>query len=281
MDILLNDILHLSAAEIEDSKIELNMQYGDRPVRDLWLESPKEEKESGTCKCSFWGWYGGQRNYFPGQKAFSFCRMPSQDEWLFISAARIKDTPKDDWAVFDVLEEYAHLFGRLIIRCYKGDTFARYTFNLSKYLNNATVKEILPCMYDGIDFSGYDNVCVSFKELETIISRQKRDWVNALSNQKAVYLITDNHTGKQYVGSATSESGMLLARWTNYVANGHGGNKELKTLVDEKGFDYVRENFQFSILENYNSKVDDGVILSRESWWKSALRTREFGYNKN
>ena len=34
-------------------------------------------------------------------------------------------------------------------------------------------------------------------------------------------------------------------------------------------------------LENYNAKVDDGVILERESWWKEILQTREFGYNDN
>ena len=53
------------------------------------------------------------------------------------------------------------------------------------------------------------------------------DWIGALENQKAVYLIADLKLGKFYVGSATSNSGMLLQRWSNYVTNGHGGNKEL------------------------------------------------------
>ena len=39
--------------------------------------------------------------------------------------------------------------------------------------------------------------------------------------------------------------------------------------------------FQYSILENYNAKVDDDIILSRESWWKEIFKSREFGYNKN
>lgn len=83
------------------------------------------------------------------------------------------------------------------------------------------------------------------------------------------------------MGSATSDNGMLLQRWRSYAANGHGGNKELIALVNEQGFDYVRSNFQYSILENYNSKVDDSVILDRESWWKEVLQTRKFGYNSN
>ena len=57
---------------------------------------------------------------------------------------------------------------------------------------------------------------------------------------------------------------MLLQRWSNYVENGHGGNIELKKLVEEKGFDYVKKYFQYSILENYNAKIDDHIILERE-----------------
>jgi hypothetical protein len=61
----------------------------------------------------------------------------------------------------------------------------------------------------------------------------------------------------------------------------NGGNKELVTLVNEKGFDYVKQNFQYAILENYNAKIDDKVVLKRESWWKETLQSRSFGYNKN
>ena len=74
---------------------------------------------------------------------------------------------------------------------------------------------------------------------------------------------------------------MLLQRWSSYVANGHGGNKELVELVKTKGFEYVKENFQYSILENYNAKVDDQFILQRESWWKDTLQSRKWGYNCN
>ena len=74
---------------------------------------------------------------------------------------------------------------------------------------------------------------------------------------------------------------MLLQRWSNYVSNGHGGNKELEALVECEGFDYVKDNFQYSILENYNAKVDDSIILDRESWWKETLQSRVWGYNRN
>lgn len=96
-----------------------------------------------------------------------------------------------------------------------------------------------------------------------------------------MYLITDTSNGKLYVGSATAQYGMLLQRWTNYIDNGHGGNVELKHIVNTKGFDYVKENFQYSVLENYNARMDDNYILGREKWWKDTLCTKQFGYNKN
>ncbi|MEO2627654.1 GIY-YIG nuclease family protein, partial [Blautia wexlerae] len=143
------------------------------------------------------------------------------------------------------------------------------------------VNQILPATFDGYDFPGYDQVRLSYEQLEIIIRQNKKDWRAALENQKAVYLITDKNNGKLYVGSATSDYGMLLQRWSNYVENGHGGNIELKKLVEEKGFDYVKKYFQYSILENYNAKIDDHIILERESWWKDTLQSRKHGYNAN
>ena len=118
MDLLLNDVLHLTQEEIGNSKIEFNMQAGSggQPFLDRWLKHSEEEKSTGTCKdCSYWGWYGKQRNFYPEQWVFSFARM-SEDEWLLISAAQIIDTPTDDWATVQVLEKYIPLFGRLIIK---------------------------------------------------------------------------------------------------------------------------------------------------------------------
>ena len=98
-----------------------------------------------------------------------------------------------------------------------------------------------------------------------------------MENQKAVYLIVDTKTGKKYVGSACGDN-MLLGRWRNYIANGHGGNKLLKPL----DFEYIKENFKYSILEIFKSSVDDEIIRNRESFWKEVLLTRgEFGYNDN
>ena len=148
-------------------------------------------------------------------------------------------------------------------------------------MDELEVIELLPTAYDGDDFPGYENIRLSFSQLEAIICNKRSGCLDALRNQKAVYLITDTKNGKLYVGSATAQYGMLLQRWTKYVVNGHGGNAELKRIVDTKGFDYVKKNFQYSVLEIYNAKMDDHYILRREAWWKGTLCTRQYGYNKN
>ena len=58
-----------------------------------------------------------------------------------------------------------------------------------------------------------------------------------------MYLITDTKTGKLYVGSATSQYGMLLQRWKSYIDNGTGGNKALEELKAKKGFDYIKKYY--------------------------------------
>jgi hypothetical protein len=52
-------------------------------------------------------------------------------------------------------------------------------------------------------------------------------------------------------------------------------------LIKENGIDYARKNFQFSILEYRSMKTDDKIIIEREQYWKRALLSGTFGYNKN
>lgn len=164
---------------------------------------------------------------------------------------------------------------------FREGAFDFQTSQQNRICDELVVNQILPTTFDGYDFPGYDNVKLTYRQLETVIHQNKKDWTAALENQKGVYLITDTNNGKMYVGSATSNHGMLLQWWSNYVANGHGGNKELVELVTREGFDYVKMFFQYSILENFNAKVDDRIILKRESWWKETLKSRIFGYNSN
>lgn len=93
------------------------------------------------------------------------------------------------------------------------------------------VSQLLSDVYTNQGFPGYDSVCLSYSELKSALERYKSEWIAALSNQKAVYLIRDKYNGKVYVGPATSQKGILLSRWKSYTANGHGGNKILQNLV--------------------------------------------------
>ena len=151
MELMLKSILGLSEEQIKNSKIELNMKDGSggKEYLSLWLNHTDYEKEEGLCtECSYWGWYGNKRNFYPGQWAFSFIRMTG-DEWLMVSAAEILEVPKGERAKVRILEAYKPFFGRLIIKYYKGQKFARFVFNMNPIASVAVVKEILPCLYSG------------------------------------------------------------------------------------------------------------------------------------
>jgi hypothetical protein len=94
-----------------------------------------------------------------------------------------------------------------------------------------------------------------------------------------VYLIVDQRTGKQYVGSASGEGG-ILSRWTAYASTGHGGNKQLmQPLAVAPG--YAREAFTFTILHTLPRSMTRTEVLDYESKYKRKLGSRAFGLNSN
>jgi len=273
--ILLKDLLLFSDDELANVKIKFNQHNGSEDPMDLYRSNPE------IINTQWLFWNEKRRYFYEGQIAVCFLKL-SYDMWLLTTIKRVtKDLGISGGVSFEgeEIEKYKPFFGRVIVQYHKTSMAqGRYFSELQEEL---IVNQILPDVYDGEDFPGYDKVRLSYDQLEVIIRRGKKDWIAALGNQKAVYLISDKNTGKLYVGSATSDTGMLLQRWSNYVADGHGGNKELAELVAHEGFDYVKKHFQYSILENYNAKVDDHIILERESWWKETLLTRAWGYNSN
>lgn len=283
MELLLNDVLHLSQEEISNSKIEFNMNEGSggQAYIDKWLKHSESDKANGLClDCSYWGWYGNKRNFLPRQWVFSFLRM-GDDKWLFISAAEIVDVPENDRACVEIQKKFSPLFGRLVIKCKKGNTFSRYVFNLSKYIEQAVVCEILPCIYSGEQFDGYDKVHLPFHRLDDIFAgRILPTYYEALQKVSGVYCLTDKSNGKLYIGSATGEGG-VAQRWGNYIDSKHGGNKKLIELYEKKGKKHFEENFTYTILEYYSLSYDKEKILERESYWKKCFDTINNGYNDN
>lgn len=280
--IKLNDILHLTEEEVNNSKIELNMTEGreGEPYIEKWLALSDKEKQSGITDCSYWPRYGNQSNYHIGQKVFSFVRM-DYDEWLFISAAKILDVPMDRRSKVEILEEYKSLFGRLIMKFHKRDTRGRYTFNLNYLKDTEEIIEILPSLYSGEQFEGYDNVNLDYKKLKDILNGKiMPTYYEALKKITGIYCLTDTSNGKLYIGSATGEEG-VAQRWGNYLSSKHGGNKKLIKLYEKKDDKYFEKYFTFTLLEYFGLSYDPEKIREREKYWKKCLNTVENGYNDN
>lgn len=180
-----------------------------------------------------------------------------------------------------LLEDYKEYRKRLIVKFeQKGRTFERWYFSLND--NDIEIYELSPSQ-NLKEFNGYQNVSLTQKELQYIVSDTEPSWKLALSSVKAVYVITDMKTGKLYVGSASGNNQGLWQRWQCYAdfKDLTGGNKEFEQLVNENGKDYISKNFKYSILEIFDTKTKQEYILERESYWKKVFETKKFGMNKN
>lgn len=132
-------------------------------------------------------------------------------------------------------------------------------------------------------FSGFDKLILTFDELKEIIENQAttyESWKVALSSVNAIYLIVDKATGTQYVGSAYSNNHGLWGRWSSYIAtSGHGGNKEMMTVMNENP--ERCHDLQFSVLQILPKTVTSDEVSRTESLWKEKLLTKKFGWNDN
>jgi hypothetical protein len=272
--IMLSDLLKMSDTDLQRAKVRFNMFGGGESHLDHYRKDPESVNTEALL------WRHSQKYFRVGELAVSLLKI-GFDSWLLTTIKSItKDLEIRDGVNYEAeeLAEFRPLYGRLVVKYHKSHQVQHRW--LREVIGQMEVSQLLPSTFDGYDFPGYDRVRLNYSQLETIIDREKPDWINALKSQKAVYLITDLSDGKQYVGSATGDN-MLLQRWRDYVSNGHGGNKRLEAIIKEKGFEHVKDCFQYSILENYNARVDDNLILERESWWKETLGTRAFGLNDN
>ena len=273
-EILLEDLIQLNKYSSR-VKVRFNQYNGHDDPMEVYKANPNEVNSQWLF------WRTNVRNFCVGDIAICLLKI-ANDKWLLTTVKRVtKEFYVKNGINYDgkELEEYKQYYGRTIVTYHK-DHQAQCC-NYERIQSKFVVNQILPDVFDGADFPGYDNVRLPYWQLHNIVTTHKKSWVAALENQKAVYLITDINNGKLYVGSATSDNGMLLARWNTYVNNGHGGNLCLQEIIEKEGFEYIQKYFQYSILENYNAKVDDKVVLNRESWWKETLGSRIFGYNKN
>ena len=147
-------------------------------------------------------------------------------------------------------------------------------------INNKAVVEILREGYV-MPFPGYDKVNITFERLVEIIKNLdgNKEWKVSLAAVAGVYLIVDEKTGRQYVGSASGEEGGILGRWKDYAkSGGHGGNKKLKELIF-KDKDYAKKYFRFSILHILSKTLARKEVIKWEEIYKEKLGTRAMGLN--
>ncbi len=131
------------------------------------------------------------------------------------------------------------------------------------------------------NFEGFDKVVLSYDRLKEIIEDVEDvygDWHTALKSVNGIYLIADNESGKQYVGSAYGSDG-LFGRWSSYVQSHHGGNKLMKEEICYHPDRY--HSFQFSILQILPKTMSPEEIINTESLWKTKLQSIKFGMNDN
>lgn len=175
------------------------------------------------------------------------------------------------------IQSTAELEGRLFLRSsYK---------SRSSYLRGETltddleVAELLAERLSLRHFPGFKAVDISKAELDLMVRVNNESWRTALSSVKGVYLISDQLTGKLYVGKADGEDG-IWGRWCAYAATGHGGNAGLKDELGAVG-DERQKDLRFSLLEIADIQSTKDEIAKRESHWKDILRTRQTGFNRN
>lgn len=149
---------------------------------------------------------------------------------------------------------------------------------LGKHADKLKVIEIAPRGL--LEFPGYDNILLSYAQLQDVVSANPMylKWRASLEAVQGIYLITETVNGQHYVGKADGGE-RILGRWRAYAGNGHGGNvamRELK-LSDPA---YARR-YQFSLLRVFGPQTPQAEVDQAESHYKRALLSRKFGLNRN
>ena len=296
------DVIRLSDEERHNLKLMFNSDWDyikeDHPaeVRDKLGESQYfdllELYREGNVRLIM----DSVRTHNPKKRRFKnedivFCFIPfGVETWLLINVYKVLDDSK---FLVDADEKcmarFEPFLGRLVVK-YKEKSRSIGLRDISIIDDKIEVKEILPYPYYklGLDFPGYDKVRVSFTELESELKNSVK-WQERLKAVKGVYLITDKSNGKLYVGSASGEDG-IYGRFKTYIDKGYDKdevekgeypNKKFQELVEKKDKKYLRDNFQYSILETFTLDTDRNEIIAREQYWKRILKSKEFGYNAN
>lgn len=276
----------LETPDPSKTKVKFNMHAARTPAWDLLLDDDPRWLEMNE-----WRTKQSNNNLDAAEYVHSFAQFYPYGPEYFIYGGLFRVEKMEQEIVdgpgykLELLNENRAFIKRLIIKNEKPigrDLYLRWFDGVQSQLN-PEVYELAPRTKLG-PFMGYQNVSLSHQELRRIVRREEPAWKQALSHVKAVYVITDRSDGKLYVGSASGEAGGLWQRWSDYAneRNQTGGNSEFIELKTIAGNEHIEQNFQYSILEIFDTKVGIDEIVERESYWKRVLMTRKpFGMNLN
>ena len=278
----------IKVPNLNKTKIKFNMNAGNVEIKawDLLFKEDETEWE----QINAWKTKHPNNNLNHADYLLAFAQYYPYGPEYFIFGGLYK-IKKIEPEVFDevgyeltLMDDYKEYRKRLIVKLKKTigrDLYNRLYKNIQDTLE-PEVYEIAPNTKLG-HFPGYQNVTLSHPQMQQIISRNEPSWKQALMNVKGVYVITDLSNGKLYIGSASGNTDGIWQRWSDYanIENLTGGNKLLNEIKLDKGKDYIINNFQYSILEIFDTKTKVDTIINRENYWKNVFCTRKHGMNFN
>lgn len=273
------DMVRLLVPELEPNKTKIHLA-GWNGIQD-----PLDEFLAGRFE--EWQRWQTQRN-FERPFVLSLIKLAARDRWLFAGLHKVLgpcvlgadplDGSKQCWRYpTEDVPAASGLTGRLVAQFTRP---GRQSYLVAEnWLDQITLAEVYPRRLSIGEFPGFRSVDLTFDELRLVVGQGLESWRSALSNVAGVYLISDGGSGRLYVGSASGAGG-IWQRWSDYAASGHGGNIELRTLVNGSSLDRAR-SFRFSVLEIADVHTGEPDVLTREAHWKRVLCSREHGLNGN
>ncbi|PTE61152.1 hypothetical protein BUY51_09430, partial [Staphylococcus epidermidis] len=257
----------IKVSDLNKTKIKFNMNAGNVEIKawDLLFKEDETEWE----QINAWKTKHPNNNLNHADYLLAFAQYYPYGPEYFIFGGLYK-IKKIEPEVYDevgyeltLMEDYKEYRKRLIVKLKKPigrDLYNRLYKNIQDTLE-PEVYEIAPNTKLG-HFPGYQNVTLSHPQMQQIISRNEPSWKQALMNVKGVYVITDLSNGKLYIGSASGNTDGIWQRWSDYanIENLTGDNKLLNEIKLDKGKDYIVNNFQYSILEIFDTKTKANTI---------------------
>lgn len=176
----------------------------------------------------------------------------------------IEEISAEEFTLLKRVEAFSSLEQRVVI------DWGKAAIKWLQSLNN-NPKNIIEIKAQGKveEFLTYDSVLLGYQQLKQMINypEANQEWHQMLS-VNGVYLMINNKTGQQYVGSAYGKEG-ILGRWRDYAKNGHGGNVRLQRLLATDPS--LLYEMQYSILTTVASNKTSTEIIAIENFYKQKL----------